>query len=146
MNLGDLSPPRGSTKRPKRVGRGRGSGRGKTCGRGTKGQKSRSGRKPRLGFEGGQMPLIRRIPKRGFRKTKEVVLTPVNLDSLSKFNENEEITEELLIKEGIIKRRETPKILGRGKVNIPLKIKIPRISDGAIRKIEACGGKVIRDV
>lgn len=141
MRLGDLHPPKGGRKMPKRVGRGRGSGHGKTSCRGTKGQKARSGRKPRLGFEGGQMPLTRRIPKRGFRSIGKMRFTPVNIESLKRFKE---VTMDLLIKEGIIKRGEIPKILGKGEIDHPLIINnIPKISEGALRKIEAAGGKVI---
>lgn len=139
--MGDLHPPPGSRKNRKRVGRGTGSGLGKTCGRGTKGQKARTGRKPRLGFEGGQMPLVRRIPKRGF-KGKKTRFTPVNVEALNRFKKGDEITEEVLVRAGLVKKGESPKILGKGRVEVPLIVNVSKISEGALRAIEAAGGKV----
>jgi large subunit ribosomal protein L15 len=138
-----LHPSLGARKKRKRVGRGTGSGHGKTSCRGTKGQKARSGRKPRRGFEGGQTPLARRLPKRGF-KTVKIKLTPVNVEAFNRFKEGEEITEELLVKEGIIKKGEIPKILGKGRLSVSLIVKIPKVSEGALKKIEAAGGKVMQ--
>lgn len=143
MRLGELHPARHSRKKRRRVGRGVGSGSGKTCGRGTKGQKSRSGRKPRLGFEGGQMPLQRRIPKRGFRSLKKIEITPVNVEALNRLDEGTEVSRELLYKSGLIKKNESPKLLGKGELKVPLTVKIPQMSQAAREKIMAAGGRIL---
>lgn len=139
MRLGELDALHPRRKR-KRVGRGVGSGHGKTCGRGTKGQKARS--KVRLGFEGGQMPLFRRIPKRGFRGLNKR-FTPVNIEDLNRFSEGEEVSIGLLRESGLIKRHEIPKILARGKLTVPLTIKIPYMSNAARKMIIESGGKIL---
>ncbi|HAV43111.1 TPA: 50S ribosomal protein L15 [bacterium] len=143
MRLEELHPAPGSKRPPKRVGRGTGSGQGKTCGRGTKGQKARSGRKPRAGFEGGQMPLQRRIPKRGFKSLKEKKDVPVNIEALNRFEEGTEITPELLHRSGLIKRNESPKLLSKGEIKVSLVIKGCRASKAAYKKIVAKGGKIL---
>ncbi|MDP2943306.1 MAG: 50S ribosomal protein L15 [Candidatus Omnitrophota bacterium] len=142
MRLGDIRVPAGATKKKKRVGRGPGSGHGKTSTRGQKGQKSRSGAGIRVGFEGGQMPLIRRIPKRGFTSKFKKIFQIVNLSQLTGFKENSVISPVELCKEGIIKDETTPvKILGDGEVSKPITIKAHAFSSGAAEKIKKAGGQ-----
>ena len=138
MKLHELSPAKGSRRSPKRVGRGPGSGQGKTAGRGHKGQKSRSGYSRRLGFEGGQMPLIRRVPKRGFTNIFRKQVAAVNLRDLTGFEG--EVTPELLAERGLVRRGLAVKILGDGEVSSPLAVKAHRFSRTAREKIEAAGG------
>lgn len=141
MELYELRPKKESRKKPKRRGFGTGSGHGKTSGRGHKGQKARSGRKPRLGFEGGQTPLIRRIPKRGFTSKFKKVFQIVNIGTLSRFKDNSVITPEVLKKENIIKKSDVPiKVLGDGDLSRPLKIRAHSFSSAAIKKIQSAGG------
>ena len=145
MKHHDLRPAEGSTKKRKRVGRGTGSGKGKTSGRGTKGQNSRSGGGVRLVFEGGQLPLVKRLPKmRGFNNRFKVYYVPVNLDELDrKFEANAEVTSASLHSAGLLGREGDPVVvLGRGEVNSPLHLKVHRISAGAKAKVEAAGGSV----
>lgn len=141
MNLSDLKPAAGSTHSANfRVGRGHGSGNGKTAGKGHKGQKARSG-SPRIGFEGGQMPLYRRLPKRGFtnRNTKEIV--SINISELNRFDDDSTITVETLIENGIVKNpRDGVKILGNGELTKKLNVKVDRFSASAAEKIKALGG------
>jgi len=126
-----------------RVGRGMGSGKGKTCGRGHKGQKSRSGNKQKLGFEGGQMPLIRRIPKRGFNNSFSKQYQVVNIGQLNRFKKTDTVTPEELFKKGLIKKRLMPvKVLGNGELKKSITIKTHKISKTARGKIEATEGKV----
>ena len=138
MKLHELSPAKGSRRRPKRLGRGPGSGTGKTAGRGHKGQKSRSGYSRRLGFEGGQMPLIRRVPKRGFTNIFRKEVAIVNLRDLSDFEG--EITPELLVAKGLVRPGLPVKILGDGEVSAALAVKAHHFSRSARAKIEAAGG------
>ncbi|WP_427340476.1 50S ribosomal protein L15 [Caloranaerobacter sp. DY30410] len=143
MKLHELRPNEGSTKARKRLGRGTATGQGKTAGRGQKGQKARSGGGVRPGFEGGQMPLYRRLPKRGFtnRFAKEYVI--VNVETLNRFEDNTEVTPELLLETGIIKKvMDGVKILGDGELNKKLTVKAHKFSKSAIEKIEGVGGKV----
>ena len=142
MRLNTLSPAEGSKKAGKRLGRGIGSGLGKTGGRGHKGQKSRSGGGVRRGFEGGQMPLFRRIPKRGFTDRNSKVITGINLSTLdTRFNEGEEVTIEALLEKGIIKKlNDGVKILGNGELTKKLNVKVNAFSASAKEKIEALGG------
>ena len=145
MKLHDLRPTEGSTQKRKRVGRGTGSGKGKTSGRGTKGQKSRTGGGVRPVFEGGQLPLVKRLPKmRGFNNRFKVYYVPVNLDELDrKFEANAEVTSASLYSVGLLGRESDPVVLlGRGEVSSPLHVKVHRISAGAREKIEAAGGSV----
>lgn len=146
MKLNNLRPQAGGgTKKTKRVGRGTSSGHGKTSGRGHKGQKSRSGGGVRPGFEGGQMPLIRRIPKRGFTNIFAKQYAIVNVEDLNRFDENTVITPNLLIDEGIIKRGKVVdgiKVLGNGEINKKLTVRAHKFSKTAAEKIEAAGGKV----
>ena len=141
MNLQDLKPAEGSKQRAFRVGRGHGSGNGKTAGRGHKGQKARSGGGVRPGFEGGQMPLYRRIPKRGFtnRNTKEIIA--INVDRLNCFEDGTEVTVEALKTAGIIKNpKDGVKLLGNGDLTKKLNVKVNGYSQSAKEKIEAAGG------
>ncbi|MDO3412948.1 50S ribosomal protein L15 [Saccharibacillus sp. CPCC 101409] len=142
MKLHELSPAPGSTKERKRIGRGTSSGTGKTSGRGHKGQNSRSGGGVRPGFEGGQNPLYRRLPKRGFVNPTRKEYAIVNIEELNNFAENTEITPELLKEQGIIKDAKSGiKILGNGDVTVKLTVKANKFSQSAVEKIEAAGGK-----
>ncbi|HSH36357.1 50S ribosomal protein L15 [Schnuerera sp.] len=146
MKLNDLRPNAGGgTKKRKRIGRGTSSGHGKTSGRGHKGQKSRTGGGVRPGFEGGQMPLIRRLPKRGFTNIFAKEYAIINVEDLNKFEDNTVITLELLIDEGVIKKGKAidgVKVLGDGDINKKLTVKAHKFSKTAAEKIEAAGGKV----
>ena len=143
MDLSNLKAAEGSVHNDNfRRGRGHGSGNGKTAGKGHKGQKARSGA-PRPGFEGGQMPLYRRIPKRGFkcRNSKEIVA--INVDVLNRFDEDSVVTVARLIEEGIVKNpRDGVKILGNGELTKRLTVSVDAVSKAAAEKIEAAGGKV----
>lgn len=142
MKLHELRPNKGATKKRKRLGRGTATGQGKTAGRGQDGQNSRSGGGTRPGFEGGQMPLIRRIPKRGFNNPFKKVFTIVNIEDLNRFEDGTEITPELLKETGMIKKvNDGIKILGDGQLERKLTIKAHKFSKSAIEKIEAAGGK-----
>ena len=137
MKLHELSPAEGSTKESKRIGRGHGSGQGKTAGKGHKGQKARAGRGMRPGFEGGQMPLQRRIPKRGFNK-----IVAINVGSLNVFEDGAVVDNEAIIKAGIAKKAcDGIKILGNGQLTKNLTVKVSAYSEAAKQKIEAAGGK-----
>jgi len=146
VKLHDLKPAKGAVKRRKRVGRGIAAGQGKTAGRGTKGQNARSCGGVRPYFEGGQFPLVRKLPfVRGinFRDPWRVKFTPVNLDRLAGFRKGSQVTPETLVKAGIIKRAdELVVILGRGELKKPLKVKAHRFSASARAKIEAAGGEI----
>lgn len=142
MKLHELSPAPGSTKERKRIGRGTSSGTGKTAGRGHKGQNARSGGGVRPGFEGGQNPLYRRLPKRGFINPTRKEYAIVNIEELNNFAENTEITPELLKEQGIVKDAKSGiKILGNGDVTVKLTVKANKFSQSAVEKIEAAGGK-----
>ena len=143
MKIQDIHKPKGANKKCKRVGRGSGSGHGKTCGRGTKGAKSRSGPKLRPGFEGGQMPLIRRVPKRGFNPFDKKEYQIVNIEELNIFENGTKIEPHILREAGIIKKRRVPiKILGRGEIKKSLNVAVHAISASARKKIETSGGRV----
>ena len=143
MRIHDLKPAEGSKKPRTRRGRGIGSGLGKTSGRGHKGQKARSGGGVRPGFEGGQMPLIRRIPKRGFTNIFKKEIAIVNLESLNVFESGTVITPELLREKGLVKKgKDGIKILGHGEITKPLTIKANLFSNTAKEKITAAGGTV----
>lgn len=142
MKLNQLSPAPGSTQKPLRVGRGTGSGKGKTSGRGHKGQKSRSGGGVRPGFEGGQMPLSRRIPKRGFTNIWKKQITEVPLEALNALEDGTVVTAELLWEAGLIRQlKDGVKILGNGELIKQLTVCVP-VSKSAALQIEARGGKV----
>ena len=141
MRLNTLSPAEGSKKAGKRLGRGIGSGLGKTGGRGHKGQKSRSGGGVRRGFEGGQMPLYRRLPKRGFTNRNSKTIVGINVSVLERFENDTVVTVETLIEAGIVKNpRDGVKILGNGELTKKLNVKVDAVSEGAKAKIEAVGG------
>ncbi len=143
MKLNELSPAKGSRKTPKRVGRGVGSGTGKTAGRGTKGYNSRSGGGVRPGYEGGQMPLQRRLPKRGFTNIFKKKIAVINIRDLARFDQGSLVDGEALIQAGLVKGRiDGIKLLGHGDINTPLEVKVNQISKSAREKIEAAGGKV----
>ncbi len=140
MNLSELKPASGSTRDRFRKGRGHGSGNGKTAGKGHKGQKARSGA-PRIGFEGGQMPLYRRIPKRGFTNRNSKVIVTINVDVLNRFDDGATVTVDSLIEAGIIKNpRDGVKILGNGELTKKLDVKVNAFSASAADKIQALGG------
>ena len=141
MKLHDLSPAKGSRKARKRIGRGPGSGTGKTAGRGHNGQRSRSGFSQRAGFEGGQMPLVRRVPKRGFNNIFKKTFAPVNLADLNRFEEGIEINEDLLRQAGLVNgNNDGVKILGTGSLDKKLTIKVTAFSASAKAAVEAAGG------
>ncbi len=143
MKLNELSPAEGSVKDRKRVGRGIGSGWGKTAGKGSKGLKARSGGSVRPGFEGGQMPIHRRLPKRGFTNTFKTQYAIVNLKNLAAFESGATVDPETLIQAGLVKGKfDAVKILGFGDINVALVIKSCNVSQSAKEKIEAAGGKV----
>ena len=143
MKLCELSPAVGSTKAPKRVGRGHGSGTGKTAGKGHKGQNARSGGGVRPGFEGGQMPLYRRLPKRGFHNKFANNFVEVNVKDLERFDANTEITAEVLKEAGVISKIcDGIVVLGNGEITKPLTIKAKKFTKSAEEKIVAAGGKV----
>ncbi len=145
MKLHDLRPaPGGETKRKKRVGRGHASGWGKTSGRGHKGQLARSGGKTRPGFEGGQMPLFQRLPKRGFTNVFAKQFAVVNLDQLNRFEDGTEVTPELLFESGLVKKSKAKdgiKILGSGELEKKLVVKSHKFSKSALEKINSLGGR-----
>ena len=141
--LEDLRPAEGSTGKSKRVGRGRSSGHGKTSCRGHNGEGQRSGRTSKRGFEGGQMPLYRRLPKRGFtnRNTKDIVA--INVDRLNVFEDGDVVTITALVEKGVISNpRDGVKVLGNGTLEKKLTVKVSAVSQGAKEKIEALGGSV----
>lgn len=142
MNLHELAPVMGSTHVNKRKGRGTGTGNGKTAGRGHKGQKARSGGKLRIGFEGGQMPLARRIPKRGFHNIFAKPLESVNVSALEKFEDGAVVDAKALLDAGILSKcTYGVKILGNGEITKKLTVKASAFSESAKAKIEAAGGK-----
>ena len=142
MKLHELKSNEGSRKSRKRLGRGMASGHGKTSGKGHKGQKARSGGGVRLGFEGGQTPLFQRLPKRGFTNINRKEYAVVNLDALNRFDDNTEVTPELLLEEGVIsKAKAGVKILANGTIDKKLNVKAHKFSTAAKEAIEAAGGK-----
>ena len=142
MKLNELSPAVGSTKEAYRKGRGAGSGNGKTAGRGHKGQKARSGGGTRIGFEGGQMPLTRRIPKRGFNNIFAKPLEIINLSALNKFEDGATVDAQALLASGVLSKCEYGvKILGNGEITKKLTVQASAFSASAKEKIEAAGGK-----
>lgn len=146
MQIHELTPAPGSNKPSKRIGRGHGSGQGKTAGKGHKGQKARSGGGVRIGFEGGQMPLARRIPKRGFNNIFAKEYTIVNVGTLNeKFEANEVVDAATLFEKGIVKQvaKDGIKVLGDGELTKALVVDVAKLTASAKAKIEAAGGKVI---
>lgn len=142
MKLYELSPAEGSKKEAKRIGRGHGSGQGKTAGKGHKGQKARAGKGMRVGFEGGQMPLQRRLPKRGFNNIFKKNVVAVNIGTLNKFEDGAVVDIAALTEKGIVKNSfDSVKILSNGTMTKKLTVKANAFSKGAVAKIEAAGGK-----
>ena len=143
MKLHELSPMAGSTKERKRIGRGPASGQGKTAGKGHKGQLARAGRGMRPGFEGGQMPLQRRVPKRGFNNIFRKEIAKVNVSSLDKvFDDGAVVTIDALLEKGLIKKAlDGVKVLGNGEITKKLTVQVNAFSESAKQKIEAAGGK-----
>jgi large subunit ribosomal protein L15 len=142
-DLSNLSPAKGSTHTKKRRGRGQGSGQGGTAGRGSKGAQSRSGYKRKIGFEGGQMPIYRRLPKRGFTNVWREEVQEVNLRDLARLGDVTDVTTDVLAAQGIIRNAEKPvKLLGVGKVDKAYTITVTAASKTAVEKIEKAGGKV----
>ena len=143
MDLSTLKPAEGSTKNRKRIGRGQGSGRGGTSTRGHKGAKSRSGYSRKIGFEGGQMPLFRTMPKRGFKNINRKEYAIVNLDDLNKFKDGSEVTVETLKENGLVKKELSGvKLLGNGELKVKLTVKVNKVSAAAKKAVEAAGGTV----
>ncbi|WP_318616128.1 50S ribosomal protein L15 [Sporosarcina sp. YIM B06819] len=142
MKLHDMKPADGARKKRKRVGRGTGSGHGKTSGRGHDGQNSRSGGGVRLGFEGGQIPLFQRLPKRGFTNINRKEYAIVNLDTLNRFDAGTEVTPELLLESGIVSNAKSGiKILGNGTLDKKITVKAHKFSASAVEAIEKAGGQ-----
>jgi ribosomal protein L15, bacterial/organelle len=143
MKLHELKPAVGAKKAPKRVGRGTGSGLGRNAGKGEKGQKARSGGGVRPGFEGGQMPLYRRLPKRGFTNIFAKDYAEINVERLNIFEDGTEVTPELLLEKGIVKKsKDGVKVLGNGELQKNITVKAAKFTKAAAEKIEAAGGKV----
>ena len=142
MRLDELKPPKGSRKKEKRVGRGIGSGHGKTACKGSKGQNSRSGRGTKAGFEGGQMPLQRRLPKRGFHNPFRKEFAIIHVKDLNRFAENEVVDPERLRQSGLWKKGDGVKLLSDGELRHPLTIRVHQASKAALSKVEAARGKV----
>jgi large subunit ribosomal protein L15 len=148
MDLSNLKYNEGARKSRKRIGRGQGSGRGGTSTKGHKGQKSRAGAKIPASFEGGQMPLVRRIPKYGFKNRNRVEYKPINvarLDALvdeGKLDPKNDVTPEVLTGLGVVRKKDHIKVLGRGEINVALNIRVHAVSETAKQKIEAAGGTV----
>lgn len=142
MILDKLKPPEGSRKKRKRVGRGPGSGHGKTACRGHKGQNARAGRGTKAGFEGGQMPLQRRLPKRGFRNPFRQKVAIIHLADLNRFEKDTVVEPDLLAASGLCKKGESIKLLADGELQHPLTIRVHRTSEAALKKVERVAGKV----
>jgi large subunit ribosomal protein L15 len=143
VTLANLSPNIGSNRKRKRVGRGQGSGRGKTATRGHKGANSRSGSVIRPGFEGGQMPLQRRLPKRGFHNKFKLEFAIVSLDQLNQFDAGTIVTSDLLVRQGMAKKDQLIKVLANGELSHAVTVHVDKISSGAKAKIESVGGTII---
>jgi large subunit ribosomal protein L15 len=142
MKLHELSPAAGSKKDVKRIGRGAASGQGKTAGKGHKGQKARAGRGMQVGFEGGQMPLQRRLPKRGFNNIFAKEIAAVNVSALNVFEDGATVTIEALVEAGLVKKAlDGVKVLGNGELSKKLTVQVNAYSESAKQKIEAAGGK-----
>ena len=145
MDLSNLKPAKGSVKTGKRIGRGEGSGRGSTSTRGHKGAQSRSGYSRKAGFEGGQMPLVRRVPKFGFKNPNRVEFTGINIDVIQKLSEEkgiEVIDFKVLMENGLVSKNDMVKVLGRGKLTAKVEVTAHAFSASAVTAIEANGGKV----
>jgi len=143
LTLGNLSPVKGANKDKKRVGRGPGSGHGKTAGRGHKGAKSRSGFKSKPGFEGGQMPLQRRLPKRGFYNKFGTDYAIISLSQLEKLGDAQEINNNVLLQAGMLKRGQKSKVLANGEITRAVTVRVDKISAQARTKVQEAGGTVV---
>ena len=143
INLGNLSPNKGANKQRKRLGRGPGTGHGKTAGRGHKGFKSRSGSGIKPGFEGGQMPLQRRLPKRGFTNINTIKFSIVSLAQLDTLDAGAEVTSASLIEQGMAHKGLPVKVLANGDINKAINVTVEKVSAGAKAKIESAGGRVV---
>lgn len=142
MKLGELKPSEGAKKARKRVGRGESSGLGKTSGRGHKGQRARSGKGLKPWFEGGQMPIVRRVPKKGFQPPKRTFYQVINVRDLNRFENGQEITRETLERNNLVSGKLPIKLLGDGELRVALTIQVDKASKTAIEKVEKNGGKV----
>jgi len=142
MILEELKPRKGARKKSKRVGRGIGSGHGKTACRGSKGQNARSGRGTKAGFEGGQMPLQRRLPKRGFRNPFKKCYTIIHVGDLNRFPRDTVVEPNLLVQSGLQRKGEMVKLLSDGELQHPLTIRVHQVSKAALKKVEAASGRV----
>ena len=143
MKLNELKPNEGSRRNRKRVGRGTSSGYGKTAGRGQKGQLARTGGKTRLGFEGGQMPLFRRMPKRGFKNVNRKEYAIINLNDLNRFDDGSKVTIDTLKSSGLVKKELAGvKLLANGELKVKLTVKVNKASEAAKKAVEAAGGTV----
>ncbi len=142
MRLEELKPPKGARKGKKRVGRGIGSGHGKTACRGAKGQNARSGGGTKAGFEGGQMPLQRRLPKRGFRNPFKKRFAIIHVGDLNRFARDTVVEPDLLFQSGFLKKGEEVKLLSDGELQHPLTIRVHQVSKAAVKKVEAASGRV----
>jgi len=142
LRLGNLRPPAGSVKKSIRRGRGEASGKGKTSGKGHKGQLARSGARRVTTFEGGQMPLWRRLPKKGFKNFNRVEYAVVNVADLNRFEDGIEVTQTLLYNNGMVKKGMPVKLLGNGELRVKINVKLDGISKTAKEKVEQAGGKV----
>lgn len=145
IELSNLKPPKGSRKSKKRVGRGPGSGMGTYSTRGLKGQNARSGRGVREGFEGGQTPLIKRTPKKGFNSRKNINLSIINVENLNRFKSGEKVTVEKLKQVALAGKRDKVKILGKGTIDKKLTVHAHEFSASAKEKIEKAGGEIVKD-
>lgn len=146
MNLSNLKPAKGATKKSKRIGRGQGSGHGGTSTKGHKGQKARTGNSKKIGFEGGQMPLQRRVPKFGFKNINRVEYKGINLDAIQLLIDNKkvaEITPEVIVKNGLASKNDKIKVLGRGELKSKIKVSVHAFSATAKAAIEAKGGEAV---
>jgi large subunit ribosomal protein L15 len=142
MKLDELYSPEGARKKRKRVGRGVGSGHGKTAGKGHKGQKARAGRGTKAGFEGGQMPLQRRLPKRGFRSPFKKSFAIIHVGDLNRFPKDTVVEPQLLLQSGLLKKEEPVKLLSDGELQHPLTVRVHQVSKAALKKIESVSGRV----
>ena len=142
MILEELKPPAGARKKRKRVGRGIGSGHGKTACRGSKGQNARAGRGTKAGFEGGQMPLQRRLPKRGFRSPFKKLFSIIHIKDLNRFPKDTVVDPELLLQSGLREKGRWVKLLSDGELQHPLTIRVHRVSQSALKKVETASGRV----
>jgi large subunit ribosomal protein L15 len=146
LTLANLSPKKGSNREKKRLGRGPGTGHGKTAGKGHKGARARSGYKSKPGFEGGQMPLQRRLPKRGFTNNFKIEYELVSLSQLDSFDAGQEVTTQTLVQAGMVKKGNLAKVLANGEITKKLTVKVDKVSGQAKELIEKAGGTVVENI